>query len=166
VGRIRLHSDRLEVEARVPGLIEETGTELSDDGRDSLELPLTITISTVRAGREVRLLLPPSPRSGNGRHDAALIALVAKAWTARQALMSNPGISVDEAAAGMALKADYFRVLLRISFLAPDVATAILEGRQPTALTRQKLVRMTEFPLEWEEQRVALGFPSELRNAA
>ena len=165
--RVELHSDRLEVEARVPTLCEQTGGSTSiEDRSNSLELPLTIPISTVRAGGEVRLLLPPSPRSGNGRHDPALIALIAKAWTARQALMSSPGISVDEAAARMGLKADYFRVLVRISFLAPDIVVAILEGRQPGMLTRQKLARMTDLPLEREAQRRVLGFSAEIRNAA
>ena len=164
--RIELHSDRLEVEARVPTLCEQTGGSTSfEDGSNSLELPLTIPVSTVRAGREVRLLLPPSPRSGNWRHDAALIALVAKAWTARKALTA-PGVAVDEAAAGMGLKADYFRVLVRISYLAPDVVAAILEGKQPGTLTRQKLARLTDLPLEWDAQRRVLGFSAELRNAA
>ena len=167
VQRIELHSDRLEVEAQVPALDEQIGASTSyQDGSRSLDLKLTIPVSTVRAGREVRLLMPPSPRSGNGRQDAALIALVAKAWTARQALTSTAGMTVDEAAAGMGLKADYFRVLVRISFLAPDIVAAILEGRQPGLLTRQKLARMNDFPLEWEAQRAVLGFPSELREAA
>ena len=32
--------------------------------------------------------------------------------------------------------------LVRISFLAPDILVAILEGRQPGTLTRQKLARI------------------------
>jgi len=165
--RVEMHSGRLELAARVPSLNEHSGgaATLADD-RDSMEFPLTVPISVMRAGREVRLLLPPSPRSSNGRHDAALIALVAKAWTARQALTSAPGISVDEAAAGMGLKADYFRVLVRISFLAPDIVAAILEGRQPGTLTRHKLARITDLPPEWEGQRRVLGFEAQLRAAA
>ncbi len=165
--RVELHRDRLEVEARVPALSEHNnGTASSEDGCEALELPLTIPISTVRAGGEVRLLLPPSPQSSNGRPDPALIALVAKAWTARRTLTSTPGISVDEAAAGMGLKVDYFRVLVRISFLAPDIVAAILEGRQPGSLTRHKLARMSNLPIEWEAQRRALGFTGQLREAA
>ena len=166
VRRIELHSDRMEVVARVPALCEQTGGAASfEGGSNSLELPLTIPISTLRAGGEVRLLLLPSPRSGNGRQDASLIALVAKAWTAREAITA-PGVTVDEAAAGMGLKADYFRVLVRISFLAPDILAAILEGRQSGTFTRQKLARMTDLPFEWGAQRRVLGFPSELRDAA
>ena len=165
--RVDLHRDRLEVEARVPALSEHSdGTGSSEEGCEALELPLTIPISTVRAGGEVRLLLPPSPRSSTGRLDAALVALVAKAWTARQTLISTPGISVDEAAAGMGLKVDYYRVLVRISFLAPDIVAAILEGRQPGTLTRHKLARMTDLPIEWDVQRRVLGFADQLRDAA
>ena len=165
--RVDLHRDRLEVAARVPALSEHAdGTASSGEGREALDLPLTIFINTVRAGEEVRLLLPPSPRSSNGHHDAALIALVAKAWTARQTLMSTHGIGVEEAAAGMGLKADYFRVLVRISFLAPDIVAAILDGRQPASLSRQKLARMTDLPLKWDAQRTALRVAGEVREAA
>ncbi len=165
--RVELHRNSLEVEARVPALGHEPGgAALAEGGCESLDLTLTIPINTVRAGGEVRLLLPPSPRASNSRHDHALIALVAKAWMARQALTSTPAVSVDEAAAGMGLKVDYFRVLVRISFLAPDIVGAILEGRQPGSLTRQKLARMTDLPLDWEAQRAALGVPAELQKAA
>ena len=165
--RVELHKDRLEVQARVPSLSEQ-GAEAGPAGEvsQSLELPLTIPVSTVRAGGEVRLLLPPSPAAATGRRDPALLGLVAKAWTARQALNSRPGISVEEAAERIGLKADYFRVLVRISFLAPDILAAILEGRQPATLTRQKLARMTNLPLEWEAQRIMLGFDTKLRKAA
>ena len=66
----------------------------------------------------------------------------------------------------MGLKADYFRVLVRISFLAPDIVAAILEGRQPGTLTRHKLARITDLPPEWEGQRRVLGFEAQLRAAA
>jgi DNA invertase Pin-like site-specific DNA recombinase len=165
--RIELHRDRLEVQARVPTLSEGAGgPTLSEGALDSLELPLTIPISTVRTGGEVRLLLPPSRGAGNGRHDPALIALVAKAWRARQALTLTPRVSIEEAAGGMGLKVDYFRVLVRISFLAPDIVAAILAGRQPATLTRHRLARMTDLPLEWGAQRSALGCSAELREAA
>ena len=165
--RVDLHSGRLDLAARVPTLNEYSGgATTSQDARHILELPLTAPISTVRAGREVRLLMPPASRANTCRHDAALIALVATAWTARLALTSRAGVSVNEAATGMGLKADYFRVLVRISFLAPDIVSAILEGRQPGLLTRQTLARMTNLPFEWEAQRSTLGFATELRGAA
>jgi hypothetical protein len=48
-------------------------------------------------------------------------------------------------------------MLLRLSYLAPDIVGAILEGRQPASLTRQKLARLPALPLGWEAQRELLG---------
>ena len=138
----------------------------SHDGSEAYELPLIIPFNTVRSRGDVRLLLPPAQSFEKGRPDAALIGLVAKAWTARQALMTAPQLAVDEAAAGMGLKPDYFRVLVRLSFLAPDIIAAILKGRQPASLTRQKLARTIDLPMDWDSQRLALGFRPELQEAA
>jgi len=42
-------------------------------------------------------------------------------------------------------------------FLAPDIQQAILEGRQPPALTLDQLLRM-RLPTDWAEQRRTLCF--------
>jgi len=47
--------------------------------------------------------------------------------------------------------------LLRIGYLAPDIISAILDGRQPAELNRSKLIRWAGLPLCWQQQRVALG---------
>lgn len=75
-------------------------------------------------------------------------------------------ISVNKAAARMGLKADYYRVFARISFLAPDIVAAIAEEQQPGTLTRQKRAHMTDLPLEWEAQRMMIRTPSKLQKAA
>lgn len=51
----------------------------------------------------------------------------------------------------------YERKLCRLSFLAPDIQTAILDGRQPLGLTLDALLR-SEIPLGWAKQRKLLGF--------
>lgn len=45
-----------------------------------------------------------------------------------------------------------------MNFLATDIVVAILNGRQPLALTATKLMADTRLALEWTEQRKALGF--------
>ena len=52
----------------------------------------------------------------------------------------------------------YLTRLLRLTFLAPDIVTAILEGGHPPGLTAHKLMRDTRLPLDWDEQRRLLGF--------
>ena len=46
--------------------------------------------------------------------------------------------------------------LLRLAFLAPDIVTAILNGRQSPQLTANRLMDDTRLPLDWTAQRELL----------
>jgi hypothetical protein len=47
----------------------------------------------------------------------------------------------------------------KISSLAPDIITAILNGKNPPQLAAKKLMRLTpQIPVDWAEQRKLLGF--------
>jgi site-specific DNA recombinase len=48
--------------------------------------------------------------------------------------------------------------VLPLAFLAPDIVQAIYEGRQPSDLKVKAL--SANLPIEWAEQRRALGFPA------
>ena len=56
------------------------------------------------------------------------------------------------------LHRSYFSQVLRLAYLAPDITAAILDGRQPEGLTATTLVERSGLPLNWQEQRTALGF--------
>jgi hypothetical protein len=45
-----------------------------------------------------------------------------------------------------------------LSYLAPDITQAILDGRQPPDLTAEKLLEHSRLPLAWHDQRIVLGF--------
>ena len=49
--------------------------------------------------------------------------------------------------------------VLRLRWLAPDITTAIVNGRQPPQLNAKRLMRLTaQLPADWSEQRALLGF--------
>jgi hypothetical protein len=52
----------------------------------------------------------------------------------------------------------YERNLCRLAFLAPDIQTMILEGRQPTGVTINTLLK-GDIPPSWEDQRRVFGIP-------
>jgi len=54
--------------------------------------------------------------------------------------------------------ASYATRLFRLTLLAPNIVGAILNGNQPPELSARKLMDDTRLPLEWNEQRRALGF--------
>ena len=47
--------------------------------------------------------------------------------------------------------------LASLACLAPDIVTAMVQGRQPAALTSRSMLE-AELPLTWADQRRALGF--------
>lgn len=52
----------------------------------------------------------------------------------------------------------YATRLVRLTFLAPDIVAAILAGKRPAGLAANKLTADTRLPLDWRDQRTALGF--------
>ncbi len=56
----------------------------------------------------------------------------------------------------------YLSRLLRLPSLAPDIVTAIINGKNPPQLTAKRLMRLTpQIPSDWAEQRKLLGFQGE-----
>ena len=67
-------------------------------------------------------------------------------------------MSVADAAKAQGYTNNYFTLLLRLATLASSIVQAIIEGRQPPSLTGQRLAKITNLPLDWNEQRRMLGF--------
>lgn len=99
-------------------------------------------------------MVPATP-TGPIQRDGRLIALLLKAEEARRQLLDRPG----DGEAGSASYSDkHLARMARLAFLAPDIAAAILEGRQPKVLTARRLLRAAELPLAWSVQRRMFGF--------
>jgi hypothetical protein len=53
------------------------------------------------------------------------------------------------------VSAAYVYTLLRLPWPAPDITTAIVNGRQPPQRTAKQLMRLTvRLPTDWAEQRM------------
>ena len=68
------------------------------------------------------------------------------------------GLTEGKALGIEVMSPSYFTRLVRLSYLAPDITEAILDGRQPRDLTADKLLAHSRLPLGWREQRTVLGF--------
>jgi len=90
--------------------------------------------------------------------DPALIALVARSRSWFEDLRHGRVATIRELAAREGLGDIHVRPILPFAFLAPDIVTAIAEGRQPATLTAAKLKAMAPLPTSWAEQRLALGW--------
>jgi hypothetical protein len=92
------------------------------------------------------------------RRDPGLIALVADARRWARALADGETQSVLAITEREGLGKGAVSRVLPLAHLAPDIAEAILEGRQPLGLTAKRLRGVSELPLDWAEQRRLLGF--------
>ena len=77
----------------------------------------------------------------------------------RGASSQNTDLTVQDIACEERVTAAYIYTLLRLPWLAPDITTAIVNGRQPQQLSAKTLMRKaSRFPADWTEQRTLLGF--------
>lgn len=118
---------------------------------DPIILPAAAKL--VRKGSDLRLAVAPDSGPAKNEPDPVLLRLVAQAFAARDYLID--GVSSGSIAE---YSGRHLRNLARLSFLAPDIITAIVRGSQPVSLTGRRLLRSGAIPLDWTEQRALFGF--------
>ncbi len=125
---------------------------------DNLILKIPVRLRT-RGGEKIIEV----PGGGNphreGKLDQALIRAVARAYIWREALEKGEVSSLSELARREGCTDDYIRKILKIAFLAPDIADAILAGKQPGGLALSHILGL-DLPLSWKDQRSILEIPA------
>ena len=161
--RITVHRERADIEISASGLYAflkgETVPTEAAGAEPGHPLLLSFPMRLCRIGQGKRLAIDAALKPGTaGRPDPKLIKLIVRAHHLREKLRLTPGTPISDLAMREKLSPSYVALLLRLTFLAPDITRALLEGRQPAGFTAQKLVTYSGLPLAWAEQRQALGF--------
>jgi len=164
VARIQVHADRIDVSLdrdRLARWLDGGPNELGSPAgfpsdADPHVVTLTIPARLKRAGKEMRIVAedgsdPPSP-------DAGLVRVLVRAYAIRDRLLQDRSLTLEEIAKSEGMVASYATRLFRLTLLAPDLVGAIINGKHPPELTARKLMDDTRLPLDWNEQRRALGF--------
>lgn len=108
------------------------------------------------ASKAKGLWIGGAPPLGYGIHERALIVNPAEADLARRwadDLANGKFASVRAIAHDHRLCHLYVGKLLPLTFLAPDLAQAVLDGRQPRGLSISNLLA-EPLPLSWPQQRL------------
>ena len=120
-------------------------------------LTLTAPVRLKRVGREMKMLVEDS--NDNAAADPSLLRIIAHAHDVQARLVQNTKLTVHDIARAERVTAAYIYTLLRLPWLAPDITTAIVNGRHPPQLNAMKLMRLTaRLPTDWADQRALLGF--------
>ena len=118
---------------------------------DEHVVAISVEASFVRRGVEMKLRYSPKDSEAPPAYDVKLAELIAKAELAYNSLIEDAENVAPESRPHLVR-------LARLKFLAPDIVTSIIDGRQPPELTARTLMRGKAIPLCWEEQRAQYGF--------
>ena len=118
---------------------------------------LSVPVPLRRCGREIKMLIDADPFA-TGKPDARLIKLLIRAHRFNATLVDAGDLPFAAVAKREGVSPSYFTRLIPLSYLAPDITQAILDGRQAPDLTADKLLAHSRPPLAWHAQRTVLGF--------
>jgi site-specific DNA recombinase len=149
---IALTSDELKITIDRGGLARTLDLLMPQD--DTL-LVLTVVASKVREGKATKLVLAGAASTSLAR-DPKLVALLAEARATRDLVLASPDRTIRDIANEQQRCRHRIARMIRLSWLSPDIATTIVEGRQPRSLTPRKLLD-TDWPLEWNAQAAVIG---------
>jgi hypothetical protein len=163
--RVAVNPDRIEINiirrclaALLAGQsIDLTMQDQTLDRNSDDVVTLTVPARLKRLGREMRMLVENS--EDQTATDPSLLRIIARAHDIQTRLMHNTMLTVHDIAREERVTAAYIYTLLRLPWLAPDITTAIVNGRQPQQLNAMTLMRRaSRLPTDWAEQRTLLGF--------
>jgi hypothetical protein len=136
--------------------IDLTMSKRQDYGSDDV-VTLVAPARLKRVGREMRMIVDNS--DDESAADPSLLRIIARAHDIQERLIRNTELTVHNIAHEERVSAAYIYNLLRLPWLAPDITTAIVNGRQPQQLNAKTLMRRaSRLAADWTEQRAQLGF--------
>ena len=154
VYRHRLH-DLLQAQSLEPSLASPAPASHPGD-----LLNLKVKARLQRVGREMKLVVHNADDRATA--DPGLLRIIARAHDFQERLIQDPDLTVPAIASQERLTIGYLSRLLRLPSLAPDIVTAIINGKHPPELSAKRLMRLApKIPTDWPEQRKLLGFQGE-----
>lgn len=119
----------------------------------SQNVSISIKTKLVSKGRDLKLAIAADEGLAKRDPDPVLLRLIAHSFAAQDQMVRD---------IASPMLADYskrhLQQLTRLSYLAPDFISSIVDGTQPVDLTGRKILRISSLPLCWTAQRAMLGF--------
>ncbi len=112
-----------------------------------------------KSGR--RMVIAPNAVDGaipeaESKIQAPLVQAIVRSRMWNESLDSDRVSCVSALSRKLRLDNSFVTRMLKLTFLAPDITVAILNGEEPDGLSLSKLLK--PLPDDWDEQREVLGF--------
>ena len=159
IDRIDVGADRTDIHlrpTRLAALLDVAATPPPSATDDEIQI-LSTSVRLGRSGRAIRMLIEGTDPFATAKPDARLVKLLIRTRKFNATLLGSDDVLFAALAKREGVSPSYFTRLIRLSYLAPDIIEAILDGRQPHDLTADKLLAHSRLPFGWHEQRTVLG---------
>jgi len=153
VARIVVHHGEIQIIRKMAA--PSTSSDVPGEDGDGPKIH-TASLPAPRPRARKEIIVPGGPERTPRRVNHALVLAIARAKTWMQDLRDRKYADTKEMARRLNLSDPHVRRVLRFGYLAPDIVEAIIEGRQPHALTVKRLLQ--GIPCAWADQRAAFGF--------
>jgi site-specific DNA recombinase len=150
VAHVTVGQCELEIGVSLAGL---QGTTSTDEPRvHAIVVPVQL-----RLGNHAMRLVVRDQSTESSAPDAGLVALLTRANRWFAALRSGESDSIESLAKEHRQAGRDVTRTIYLAFLAPDIVERLARGEQPIGLGVGRLVAMSPLPMNWAEQRRALG---------
>jgi len=157
VEKVIVNKTTIVIKMRPGALLGRDGPSPALEDPSSSAIELTAAVAFKRRGVETKLMLPRlDQQNHSARRDPALIKAIARGRAWFDELATGRALSLQALAERDGITRRYIRRLVGLAFLSPELLEAILQGRQPVALTATRLTEL-DLPLDWTEQRKLLA---------
>jgi site-specific DNA recombinase len=164
--RVQVYVDHIDIildQDRVCRCLDEAAKQIEPIEKTRPEanrkvITLSIPARLKRTGKEMRIIVDDG--SEPATPDTGLVRLLVRANAIRDQLLADRSLTFEDIAKSAGVVPSYATRLFRLTMLAPDIVSAILDGRHPPELSARRLMDDTRLPLDWNEQRRRLGFAS------
>ena len=135
------------------------GAFLPNDNQENNEnlINLVMEVRLQKCTKHTKIIIPSGTQTIQ-KLDQKLITLIAKAHLWAKDLHSGKYSTMTEIAQKHGVNKADLSKQVRLTYLAPDIITAIIEGRQPPTLKAIHLRKISNLPTDWNEQRKLLNF--------
>ena len=163
--RIVVRAHEVEITLKIGDLIEQakvlshapaSAWECCD--WENLRHQVLLPIQIKRSGLNVRMIVQSPDYQQKGNIDTRLVKLLSRAHHWFNKLSTGKVRSIKELGEQEKLSASHVSRVMLVAFLSPDIVRDILDGKHPPSLTSDKLMRSLPLPINWSEQKQALGY--------
>jgi len=152
IEKVTVERQRIVVEIAAGAIAERLGRASRVEAPKSIAI--TIDARIRRTGLAMRLV-HDSGLAAVPEPQEPLVRLLKKARSWWKQMLEDD-LTGSQLAAQQGVVKTYVSRVIRLNFLAPRIIDSILTGQHPANLDAKRLLAMTDLPLAWSEQEVAL----------